>query len=318
MAIQGGYDLKLVGLEAEATFGTDATAGLVKWPGIVTSLPNITEDYAKTTVRGLGAGRDPGIFYRTKKEVALSLESYICDDDQSTESIFGLALGTLPDSTTGVITNSDVLRSCTIETGFDDGAGAWFELFTGCTINSVGLNAQEGEVVTLNTDFFVKDVTRAATETSRTADNLSALAEHSTKPFTFEDVTVGIAGVSNPLIRSITVDINNNLNRIYALNGSATIANNFATKRDVTGAFTVVKEDNVLRDLFTADPFLTASTKTITVTLTKNGGTEHLVLTLNNCRLMSRSFDRPGDDVKELEETYDFVAETIQVKTKNV
>lgn len=316
MAIQGGYDLKLVGLEAEATFGTDPAAGLVKWPGIVTSLPNITEDYAKTTVRGLGAGRDPGIFYRTKKEVALSLESYICTDDQATESIFGLALGTIPDGSTGIITNSDVLRSCTLETGFDDGASPWYELFVGCTINSLGLQASEGEVVTLNTDFFVKDVTRSATQVARTADDLGALTEHNVRPFTFEDVTVAIAGVSNPIIRTITVDISNNLNRIYALNGTATIANNFATKRDITGSFSIVKEDNVLRDLFTADPFDAASSKTITVTLSKNSGAEYLRLTLNNCRLMSRSFDRPGDDVKELEETYDFVAETIEVKTK--
>jgi hypothetical protein len=315
MAIQGGYDLKLVGLEAEATFGTDAAAGLVKWPGIVTSLPNITEDYAKTTVRGLGAGRDPGIFYRTKKEVALSLESYICTDDAATESIFGLALGTIPDGTTGIITNSDVLRSCSIETGFDDGAAPWYELFVGCTINSVGLQCTEGEVVTLNTDFFVKDVTRAATEVSRTADNVSNLVPHTVRPFTFEDVTVAIAG-ETAIVRTITVDIANNLNRIYGLNGTATIANNFATKRDVTGSFTIVKENNNLRDVFTADPFDDANSKTITVTLSKNSGTEYLRLTLTNCRLMSRSFDRPGDDVKELEETYDFVAETVEVKTK--
>lgn len=316
MAIEGGYDLTMVGLEAEATFGTDATAGLVRWPGVVTSLPNITEDYAKTVVRGLGQGRDPGLFYRTKKELAISLESYLCTDDVATESLFGLALGTLPDGATGIITNENALRSCTIETGYNPTTGKWFEIFTGCSVNSISLAAQEGEVVTLNTDFFAKDVTRSATEASRTADDLSALAHHATRPFTFEDVTVAIAGITNPLIRSITVEINNNLNRIYALNGSATIANTFATKRDVTGSFTIVKEDNVLRDLFVADPFLTASSKTITVTLSKNSAAETITLTLNNCRLMSRSFDRPGDDVKELEETYDFVAETIVVKTK--
>ena len=318
MAIYGGYDLTMVGLEAEATFGTDPAAGLVRWPGVVTSLPNITEDYAKTVVRGLGAGRDPGMFYRTKKELAISLESLLSDDDLATESIFGLALGTLPDAGTGVITNENTLRSCVIEVGHHptEVSDRWYETFTGCSINMVSLAASEGDVVTLNTDFFAKDVTRAATETARTADTLTALAEHTTKPFTFEDVTVAIAGVANPLIRSITVEINNNLNRIYALNGGATIANSFATKRDVTGSFTIVKEDNVLRDLFVADPFDTANTKTITLTLSKNSAAETLTLTLNNCRLMSRSFDRPGDDVKELEETYDFVAETIVVKTK--
>ncbi len=316
MAIMGGYDLTMVGLEAESTFGSDPTAGLVRWPGLVQNLPNITEDYGKSVVRGLGSGRDPGLFYRTKKEVALTIESLLMSDDSGAESIFGLALGTSPDGSTGVITNSDLLRSFTIETGWHDGSSGWYELFTGCVINLLSLQMQTGEACVLTCDSFVKDVTRSTTETTRSGDNLSALTPSTADPFTFEDVTVAFTGITDPIVTEMTIDINNNLNRIYALNGSATIANSFATKRDITGSFTIVKENNTLRDIFTANPNANAGKQTITVTLSKNTGTEFLKLTLTDCRLLSRSFDRPGDDVNELTETYDFHAASIAVDTK--
>lgn len=316
MAIQGGYDLTMVGIDTETTFGTDPTAGLIRWPGLVTSMPNITEDYGKSVIRGLGNGRDPGLFYRTRKELALTIESLLMDDDNGAESIFGLALGGAPDSGTGVITNADLLRSFTLETGFNDGSTEWYELFTGCVINMLSLQMSSGEEVRLTADAFVKDVTRSGAEVSRTADDLSDLAQHTTAPFTFEHATITIAGITSPLITDMTVDINNNLNRIYALNGSSTIAQSFATKRDITGSLTVVKESNALRDVFTADPTASAGKKTITITLSKNSGSEYLKLTLTDCRFLSRNFDRPGDDSAELTESFDFQAGSISVDTK--
>ena len=51
----------------------------------------------------------------------------------------------------------------------------------------------------------------------------------------------------------------------------------------------------------------------ITITMSKNSGAETVTITLTDCRLMSRDFTRPGDDVKELEESYDFHAASIGV-----
>lgn len=309
MTIQGGYDLTMVGIEAEATFGTDAADTRVRWPGIVTSIPNPTEDYGKTVIRGLGSGRDPGMFYRTKKEVGLAIESLLNQDDTSTASIFGLALGTC---TAGTVTNTDTLRSFTLETGYNTGAGsAWYELYTGCRVETLSLSMNSGEAVTLNATLFAKDLTRGAAEVNCATVDLSELTEHATKPFTMEDVTVAFGSAGSQIVTTMTIDINNTLSRLYGLSGSATIQESFATKRDVTGAFTIIKQDDTLMDKFISDPF--GNHEDITITLSKNSAAEKVVITLTDCRLLQRDFSRPGDDVKELEESYDFHAASITV-----
>tara|TARA_Y100000593_G_scaffold94859_1_gene196699 strand:+ start:13699 stop:14637 length:939 start_codon:yes stop_codon:yes gene_type:complete len=308
LAIQGGYDLTMVGIEAEATFGTDAADTRVRWPGIVTSIPNPTEDYGKTVIRGLGSGRDPGMFYRTKKEVGLVIDSLLNQDTTGAASIFGLALGTCAG---GTVTNTDALRSFTLETGWNDGSSAWYELYTGCRVESLSLEMNSGEACTLSTTLFAKELTRGAAEVNCATTDLSELSEHATKPFTMEDVTVGFASFGSEIVTNMTIDINNVLSRVYGLSGSATIAESFATKRDVTGSFTLIKQDDSAMDKFLSDPF--NNSETITVTLSKNSAAEKVVITLTDCRLLSRDFSRPGDDVKELEESYDFHAASITV-----
>lgn len=309
MAVQGGYDLTMVGVEAEATFGTDAATARARWPGIVTSIPNPTEDYGKTVIRGLGSGRDPGMFYRTKKELALTIESLINDDGPGSACILGLALGT---EAAGVITNTDALRSFTLETGFNDGGGtAWYELYTGCRVETLSIDFSEGEAITLRTDLMCQELTRSPTEVNCATTDLSELVEHTTKPYTMEDVTVTFGSVGSQIVRSMTLDINNVLSRIYSLSGAATAAELFATKRDVTGSFVSVKQGDGLMDKFLGDP-MTAH-EDITITMSKNSGAESITITLTDCRLMSRDFTRPGDDVKELEESYDFHAASIGV-----
>jgi len=308
LAVQGGYDLTMVGVEAEATFGTDAATARVRWPGIVTSIPNPTEDYGQTVIRGLGSGRDPGMFYRTKKELALTIEGLLNHDDTGDESLFGLALGT---NSGGTITNTNTLRSLTLETGWNDGSSAWYELYTGCRVETLSLDFSEGEAITLRADMMCKELARSPTEVNCTTTDLSALSEHTTKPFTMEDVTVTFGSAGTQIVRSMTIDINNTLSRIYSLSGSATAAELFATKRDVTGTFVAVKQTDSLMDIFLSDPF--NNSEDITVTLSKNSGAETVTITLTDCRLMTRDFSRPGDDVKELEESFDFHAASIGV-----
>ena len=309
MAIQGGYDLTMVGIEAEATFGTDVADTRVRWPGIVTSIPNPTEDFGKTVIRGLGSGRDPGMFYRTKKEIGLTIESLLNQENNATASILGLALGTCA---AGTVTNTDLLRSFTVETGFNDGSGtAWYELYTGCRVETLSLEMQSGEACTLNATLFAQNLSRSAAEVNCATTDLSELVEHATKPFTMEDCTIAFASFGTEIVTTMTVDINNTLSRLYGLSGSATIAESFATKRDVTGSFTIVKQDDNAMDKFLSDPF--NNSETITITLSKNSAAEKVVITLTDCRLLSRDFSRPGDDVKELEESYDFHAGSITV-----
>lgn len=314
MTLQGSYDLTRVGIETEATYNTDPAAGLVRWPGLVMNIPSFTEDYGTSQLRGLGAGRDPGTFYRTKQELSLTLESLLSDDDTGDESVLGLLLGSVPDAVTGAITNQNLLRSFTLETGYDDGTTEWYELFTGCMINMLSLEIVPQEFMKMTTDIFAANLTRSATEVSRTADNLSDLLDHTTGGFDHGDVTIAIAGLTDPLITTFTLEINNNLTRIYGIDGSLSASQIFPTKRDVTGAFTIARENDVLLDIFKADPG--TSHVDITITFSKNSAAEYVQFTLTDCRLLNRNFDRQGDEVAPLYESYDFQAASISVDVK--
>ena len=158
---------------------------------------------------------------------------------------------------------------------------------------------------------FAKDLTRGAAEVNCATTDLSELTEHATKPFTMEDVTITFGSAGAQIVSTFNLDINNSISRLYGLSGSSTIAESFATKRDVTGSFTAIKQSDTLMDKFLSDPF--NGTETITLTLSKNSAAEKVVITLTDCRLLSRDFSRPGDDVKELEESYDFHAGSITV-----
>jgi hypothetical protein len=311
MTLQGSYDLTRVGIETEATYNTDPAAGLIRWPGLVMNIPSFTEDYGTSQLRGLGAGRDPGAFYRTKQELALTLESLLSDDDAGDESIFGLLLGSVPDASTGIITNQNLLRSFTLETGYDDGTTEWYELFTGCMINMLSLEIVPQEFMKMTTDIFAADLTRSSSEVSRTADNLSDLTDHTTGSFDHGDVTISIAGLSSPLITTFTVEFNNNLSRIYGIDGSLSASQIFPTKRDVTGAFTLARENDTLLNIYKADPG--NSHVDITLTFSKNSQNEYLKIELIDCRLLTRNFDRSGDEVAPLYESYDFQANSVRV-----
>ena len=315
MTLQGSYDLTMVGIETEATYGTDPLAGLIRWPGLVMNIPSFTEDYGTTQLRGLGAGRDPGTFYRTKQELSFTIESLLCDDDTGDESILGLLLGSVPDAVTGVITNQNLLRSFVTEMGYNDGSTTWYECFKGCMINMLTLEIVPQEFLKMTTDIFAATLTRGSSENSRVADNLSDLTEHTTGAFDHGDVTIDINGLSNPIITEFTLEIANNLTRIYGIDGSLQASQVFPTKRDVTGSFTLAKENDILLDIFKADPG--TSHVDITLTFSKNTGSEYAQFTLTNCRLMNRSMERNGDEVAPLYEQYDFHAQSISVDLKS-
>ena len=311
MTLQGSYDLTRVGIETEVTYNVDPASGLIRWPGLVMNIPSFTEDFGTSQLRGLGAGRDPGAFYRTKQEIALTLESLLSDDDAGNESVFGLLLGSVPSVSTGIITNQNLLRSFTLETGYDDGTTEWYELFTGCMINMLSLEIVPQEFLKMTADIFAADLTRSSSEVSRTADNVSDLVDHTTGSFDHGDVTITIAGLTAPLITTFTVEFNNNLTRIYGIDGSLAASQIFPTKRDVTGAFTLARENDILLDIYTADPG--NSHVDITLEFSKNSKNEYLKIELIDCRLLTRNFDRAGDEVAPLYESYDYQANSVRV-----
>lgn len=89
--------------------------------------------------------------------------------------------------------------------------------YTGCVVNALSMTFEPNNAV-------MCEATIIGRGTSVIAKTTPVFPGSSSKPFTFDTVSLGIAGAGTVLVETLTVEINNNLEGIGALNQSTDVA----------------------------------------------------------------------------------------------
>jgi hypothetical protein len=156
----------------------------------------------------------------------------------------------------------------------------WFEypslstpaVLSGCKANRVRLSANAGELVQAVIDFF-------GIKYSSTAPTANRNALPTAAPFHAKDSVVKIDGTSAPEFRAWSVEINNNLERVPALNSTEyRVARE--RHRDITGELTATFESTAhLTKLLNSTSF------DLAIDIGKEGSTTR-TLTISGCKWM--------------------------------
>lgn len=327
MAVRTGADLLRMGIIKEATYGTDPGTKLYSWPHTITALPNPTEDYGRTMIRSLGSGRLYGMTYDTKSEYGFTVESLVNDD--GAVSMIAAALGAQAIAPTDTLALAD-LESFTIETGLTNGSDSAFELYKGCKVNTLSLEATENEPLKMTVDFIAQTLTRGTSQTSRSSGSgagaVGDLADPTAIPKQMGDITITVKAITNGTIgsamtglimRSFTLEIANNLERIYSLGGTKHLGSLIEQGMDVTGAFTLLSQDSTFASRFGADGANNGVQLEIVINDIGKAATENVKIVLPNCRLLSRDFSKDVTEAGPIEEAYDFHCQSTPVVTMN-
>ena len=327
MAVRTGSDLLRMGIIKETTYGTDPGTKLYSWPHIITAMPNPTEDYGRTMIRSLGSGRLYGMTYDTKSEYAFTIESLVNDD--GAVSLLAASLGA------GAIAPADTLslgdlESFTIETGLTNGSDSSFELYKGCKVNTLTLDAQENEPLKLTADFIAQTMTRATAQISRSSGSgvgaVGDLVDPTAVPKQMGDITITVKAITDGtvgsamtglIMRSFTLEISNNLERIYSLGGTKHIGSLMEQGMDVTGSFTLLSQDDTFAARFSGDGANNGVQLEIVINDIGKAATENVKIVLTNCRLLSRDFSKDVTEAGPIEEAYDFHCQSTPTVTMN-
>ena len=168
-------DVDIYAYEVESTWGTDPATTRLPIPGTVESAKLLIRQN-KVAYRGSGSGGyDPQGFYWKAMDVELSM-AMIVQDDSPSNSLLGLALGSAPNITTGVITNypdatNANLRSFTLEMGYEWPGTDRYYLARGCMIRRLEMAYRES-VLRYLLNIVVKDVPTPAASRAVSAPSL--------------------------------------------------------------------------------------------------------------------------------------------------
>jgi len=327
MAVRTGSDLLRMGIMKETAYGTDPGTKLYSWPHVITAFPSPTEDYGRTMVRSLGSGRLYGMTYDTKAEYAFTVESLINDDGAF--SLFAAALGAAAIAPADTLTLGD-LESFVIETGLSNSTDLSYELYKGCKINNLTLEASENEPLKLTTDWIAQTMTRAATPVTRSSGDgvggVGDLVDPTSIPKQMGDITISVKPITDGVIgtamtglimRNFTMEISNNLERIYSLGGTKFLGSLMEQGLDITGSFTMLSQDDSFADRFAADGANNGVQLEIIINDIGKAATENVKFVLPNCRLLSRDFAKSVTDAGPIEEGFDFHVQTNPTVTMN-
>lgn len=327
MAVRTGSDLLRMGIIKETSYGADPTTKLYSWPHIITAMPNPTEDFGRTMIRSLGSGRQYGMTYDTKAEFGFTIESLVNDD--GAVSLFAAALGAEAIGPADTLVLGD-LHSFTIETGLTNGTDSSFEKYTGCKVNTLTLEATENEPLKLTTDFIAQTLTRATSQTTRSSGSgagaVGDLVDPTAVPKQMGDITITVKPITDGtlgsamtglIMRSFTLEISNNLERIYSLGGTKHLGSLMEQGMDITGSFTLLSQDDTFVSRFIADGANNGVQLEIVINDIGKASTENVKIVLPNCRLLSRDFSKDVTEAGPIEEAYDFHCQSSPTVTMN-
>lgn len=320
MAIRTGADLLRMGLIKETTYGADPGTKLYSWPHVITAFPNPTEDYGRTMIRSLGSGRLYNQTYDTKSEYGFTVESLVNDD--GAVSLLAAALGAEAIAPADTLALGD-LHSYTIETGISNGSDLSYELYRGCKINTLTLTATENEPLTLTIDWIAQRLTRATSQVSRSSGSgdgaVGDLTDPAAVPKQMGDIAITVKPITNGsvgsamtglIMKEFTLEIANNLERVYSLGGTKYLGSLIEQGMDITGSFTLISQDDDFADRFAADGANNGVQLEIVIDNIGKAATENVKITLTNVRLLSRGFEKDVTDAGPIEESYDFHAQS--------
>ncbi|NGY84951.1 hypothetical protein F6Y03_31000 [Bacillus megaterium] len=220
----------------ETSFGQKATAP-TNWIGIVQSF-SPEENNNMQTQYGLGSRN----FLQAKigtKTYEGSVEYLVQDID-----LFEFALGTKTvDATSGITTFSEAndLPSLTFSSGFL-GATDFVREYVGCKVDTLTLTAEKEEALTAEVEFIAKEMETGTSGTAPVADVSSY--------FSFYEGTVNINGVEQALVEQFELEISNNLEGLFAINGEMTVARIQEGNREYALTLDFIFEDTAQFDLW--------------------------------------------------------------------
>ena len=278
-------DFEPWGYEVESVYGTDpASLRLPVLGDIIESV--VTLDPQKQARRSVGSGVNPKGFSDNYDKIGYKLK-YELADDNPTNSLIALALGSQPNVTTGVVTiypTSTIsnLRSCTFEGGFASQALDEYWLLKGCMIENCDLVFESGKVTT-EMNFVVKSADIGATRA------LTAPTECTTSLFNpYGDGSLTINSTPTPTVyaEKMRLSISNKLKYSPTIDSGREIAYCEITGRDIFLEVTSPRADSTLLDIF-KEPASSSSAivSSIDLLLSKNSGSEYLKFTLSNAQL---------------------------------
>lgn len=219
----------------ETSFGQKAAAP-TNWIGIVQSFSpeesnNLQSQY------GLGSRNIMQSKIGTKTYEG-SVEYLVQDID-----LFEFVLGSKTDDGAGTITYNEAndLPSMTFASGFL-GATDFIRTYVGCKLDTLTLTAEKEEALTAEAEFIAKDMEVGTNGTAPVADTSSY--------FSFYEGKVSINGVEQALVEQFELEISNNLEGLFAINGEMTVARIQEGNREYALTMDFIFEDVAQFDLW--------------------------------------------------------------------
>jgi len=173
---------------------------------------------------------------------------------------------------------------------------------TGNVINTLTVNASQGEKVTVDVDYIGQtNTTSSGTTTSVTADTNT--------PYLWSSASLTLGGSSISTAKEISLEINQNIEAPHYLNGSRDISVPFAQNREY--ALNVTMDlDGTDADFLYNEYFKSNGTFNGTLDFNQDGtGSQHAIFALSGCKIMS--FENPSAIEGAVEST-------IEIQPQNV
>lgn len=312
-------DVDVYAYEVESIWGTDPATTRLPFLGIVENAKLLIRQN-KTAYRGSGGGGyDPQGFFWKAMDVELQM-GLILQDDNPNNSLLGLALGSAPNGTTGVITNyPDAthanLRSFTVEMGYSWPGTDRYYLAKGSMIRRLEMAYKES-LLRYNLAIPVKIVPTPASSRAASAPSLSTLP-----PFDcYEDSTTTFSNptITNHFVEDFKIIIENKLRPGRKIGqGDRGLGSLQFVGRDVFLEMNQKRMGSDFEALFLADPSTVAADVDAEVILSKNTGAEYIKAALTNCQVMGDWGPEYRDVDEELRDVFRLQAKTYAFDVKS-
>lgn len=314
---------KVVLIHESGTYANSSGNGV--WIGEVTE-HSITDSEGKLVNRFLGtASRSYGAIDQGPRDVTGTL-TY---NSQNFRIPFW-AIGSAVDASSGtnVLHDGSQVNSNVWQSAFTSGTGQisapisftledskqapgtgrnFIRTIKGNVPNTVTINATQGEKVTTSVDYIGQTLTHSSGTTT-------AVTQDTIKPYLWSSASLTIAGSSIPTARTISLEINNNMEGPHYLAGSRDIGTPFVKNRDYTLSVELdlnsTEADMLYNEFFKTNGSFNAVldfNQDVTAT-----GSQHAIFTMSGCII--NSFENPSTNEGLTESTIEIMPKDITAK----